>query len=376
MDIGIIQPELIYPRGAEKQVCKLSYYLTKMGHEVTIYTFEKKEPYIFDPLLKDVEIISLNVRWFVDIPYGQEYLRWLYLIKKISKKVKEHDVINAHNHPAQWISKFTKIPTIWMCNEPPMYYNIPKDIRRLKYFFHDSFDRYLSSNVRLVLALDSIMKEIIKEKYLNKRVEIIGSGVDLNRKIKHSNNNYFDVLFVGPIYPQKRPLDIIQVCSLIKEKVSNLRLHFVGDVILPELKKEMVTLSQKNSLDIIFYNSVSDEKLYELYDVADMVVFVPEAQPWGIFPLETILAGIPTIISDQCGIKDILPNDFPIVETGNFKQIASRILEIIENYEEYRKKTNEISKIISEKYSWEAYSKRMVNIFNFFIKKSPSKREV
>ena len=39
--------------GAEKQVCKLSYYLDKMGHDVTIYTFEKEENCVFNPLLKN-----------------------------------------------------------------------------------------------------------------------------------------------------------------------------------------------------------------------------------------------------------------------------------------------------------------------------------
>ena len=59
MDIGIVHPELIYPRGAEKQVCKLSYYLNKMGHDITIYTFEKEDNYIFDSYLENVKIVSL-----------------------------------------------------------------------------------------------------------------------------------------------------------------------------------------------------------------------------------------------------------------------------------------------------------------------------
>ena len=66
MDIGIVHPELIYPRGAEKQVCKLSYYLDKMGHDVTIYTFEKEKKYAFDPLLENVDIISLNKKWSIN----------------------------------------------------------------------------------------------------------------------------------------------------------------------------------------------------------------------------------------------------------------------------------------------------------------------
>ena len=52
MDIGIVHPELIYPRGAEKQVCKLCYYLNKMGHDVTVYTFEKEGTYRLIDYLK------------------------------------------------------------------------------------------------------------------------------------------------------------------------------------------------------------------------------------------------------------------------------------------------------------------------------------
>ncbi|MCE7700140.1 MAG: glycosyltransferase, partial [Methanobacterium paludis] len=114
MNIGIVHPELIYPRGAEKQVCELSYHLNKMGHEVTIYTFQKEDDYIFDSLLKNVNIISLNTKWIINSIFEFNQLRWAHLIKKISLKIGDHDIINAHNHPAQWIAKFTDIPTVWM----------------------------------------------------------------------------------------------------------------------------------------------------------------------------------------------------------------------------------------------------------------------
>ena len=47
----MIHPELSHPRGAEKQVCKLCYFLDKMGHDITFYTFEKENNYVFDYLL-------------------------------------------------------------------------------------------------------------------------------------------------------------------------------------------------------------------------------------------------------------------------------------------------------------------------------------
>lgn len=360
MDIGIINPELIYPRGAEKQACKLCYFLDKMGHEVTFYTFEKAENYLFDPLLSNVEIISLNKSWTLKNSYWMvEEVRWAYLIKKLSQKLKKHDILNAHNHPAQWISKFTDIPVVWMCNEPYLYY--------YNFYFksiHNKVDGTLTSNVKLILSLDSKMEEIIKKMYPKPPIKTIGSGAGLEKKIKHVENNYFDSIFVGPIHPQKCPLDVVKAFVVVKEKIPNVRLHFVGAIVSTNLKREMEKIASNHSLEIIFHGSISDENLYELYDIADIAIFVPELQPWGIFPLETILGGIPTIISNQCGITDILPQDFPIVETKNVNELASKILEINENYSEYVNKTIAVSKIISEEYSWESYSKKMVNIFN------------
>ncbi len=364
MDIGILHPELIYPRGAEKQVCKLSHYLDKMGHDVTIYTFEKKEDCVFNPLLENIEIISLDEKWISGPSYTYNLVRWHSLIKKISEKIEDHDIINAHNHPAQWISKYTDIPTVWTCNEPYQH-NISSYMKKM-YSIHSLIDRKLTLSTKLILSLSDRIKEIIKSRYPDKKVNVSYSGADLDRKVKHEDNDHFDAIFVGPIQPQKHPFDIIKAFSLINEDIENARLHFVGNTtsfISKKMKNEMIKYAEKNNINATFYGSVSNDKLYELYNIADISVFVSEAEPWGIFPLETILGGIPTIISDQCGVKDILPSDHPIIETGNIRQLAAKILEIRDNYNEYKNKTVKTSKMVSEKYSWKAYSKRMENIF-------------
>jgi glycosyltransferase involved in cell wall biosynthesis len=327
-----------------------------MGHDVTIYTFEKKENYGFDSSLENVNIVSLDTKWFISSIFSLNHFRWVHLIKKLSSKLGDHDIINAHNHPAQWISKFTDIPTVWMCNEP---------------YYRDNFiDKYYSANIQFTLPISHVIEKIIKNRYPQTKLETIGSGADLERDIKHIHNDYFDLIFVGPLHPKKRQLDIVKAFSLIKNDIKNVRLHFVGgnvDAYSDHIKKSMINLADKNGLNIFFYDSISNEELYSLYDVADISVFVPESEPWGIFPLETILGGIPTIISDQCGVKDILPDDHPVVETGNIKQLADKILEVKNNYDEYKNKTLQTSKTITENYSWESYSKRMESIFNKMI---------
>jgi glycosyltransferase involved in cell wall biosynthesis len=358
MDIGIVHPELIYPRGAEKQVCKLCFYLDKMGHDVTVYTFEKEENYLFDPLLKNVNIISLDTKWVINSIFGLNHIRWAYLIKKLSSKITDHDIINAHNHPAQWISKFTDIPTVWMCNEP--------------YYKDNRFDKYFSTNIKQALSISHGIETILKSRFPQINIETIGSGADLERIIKHVDNDYFDLIFVGPLHPKKRQLDIIKAFSLLKDKIPNARLHFVGGevgLLSKRLKSSMIDLAQKSQLEILFYDTISNEELYRLYDIADISVFVPESEPWGIFPLETILGGIPTILSDQCGVADILPENHPVIETGNIKQLAAKILDVKNNYTSYKDDTVKTSKLILKNYSWESYSKRMEKNFILTLEK-------
>ena len=168
MDIGIVHPELIYPRGAEKQVCKVAYYLNRMGHDVTIYLFEKKDNYVFDPLLKHVKLVSLDKKWFLNYLLGFNNPRWNQLIKEIASKLNGHDVINAQNHPAQWISAYTDIPTVWNCNEPYPYDSL---ISRLFY----RKDQTLSSNVKLIVSHNLTMTGLIHDIYPDARIEMAGT---------------------------------------------------------------------------------------------------------------------------------------------------------------------------------------------------------
>jgi Glycosyltransferase len=235
------------------------------------------------------------------------------------------------------------------------------------YSIHSLIDRKLTQSTELILSLSNRIKELIKIRYPDKKVDISYSGADLDQKVKHESNNHFDAIFVGPIQPQKHPFDIIKAFHLIKNDIENPRLHFVGNTtsfISKKMKSEMIKYAEKKDIETIFYGTVPNDKLYKLYNIADISIFVSESEPWGIFPLETILGGIPTIISDQCGIKDILPEYNPVVETGNIKDLACKIVEIKNNYSEYKHKTFETSKLVSKKYSWDAYSRRMENIFN------------
>ena len=377
MDIGLVNSHLVYPRGGERQVCKLAYYLNKMGNDVTIYTYEKTNPYFFDDELKNIDIIMLNKKAELSTLYefGINLPRWYYMNKKLNSLIKDHEILNYHNHPSQWVSHFNDIPSIWTCNEPSYYYfsgfsGIKGKLINKPANLAIKFDDYMT-NVDLIFALDSKMKEAVENRYSNRDVKVVGSGAELERNVIHIQNDYYDIICVGPIQDQRHTLDIVNAVSLLKDEIrKNIRIYLVGKVMSKEVYENIQKVSHENSIEIIFYESISNEELYDLYDIADLSIFVPELQPWGIFPLETILAGIPTIISDACGITDIMTKDYLsnfIVTTGDIVSLSNKIEEMIENEEFFINKTVKMSNLIKKDYSWESYSKRIFKEFSEII---------
>jgi len=369
LNIGLINSDLVLPRGGQKQLCYLAYYLKKFGHDVTIYTYEKKKPYIYDSLIENIEIKELGVDFYKPhkVTWGEILLRYITLSKKLSQLIsKNHDIINPHCVPSQLVMPFLKTKNaVWMCNEPMIWnYFSWKFSQILPIFWIYALDKCAVSWFTKVCMLDKKMEKIVNEHYSCDTC-VVGSAVDWDVPVHHIENDFFDVFMVGAAGPQKRPIDIIKAVSELPQNIKKrTRVILVGNTHPIEYKMEMHTIANKNSVNLIHYDEVTTKQLRNLYAVADVSLFVPELQPWGIFPLESILAGVPVIISDQCGVTDILRNfNVPIVSTGNISDITKALIDMLENREKYLRCLPSIQEFLKNNYTWEKYTYRMVDIY-------------
>lgn len=359
-----MHPTLDVPRGAERQICELAFYLDKMGNEVTMYVFDgNSNDFLLNYLLENVDIVSLGKNWHIwhknIITSSVNIPRWYKMTRELSKELKNHDVLNLHNTPANWMSSFTDIPSFWTCNEPA-YINIsPNPIFKSILKPYRIFDNHLTQS-ELIGVLDKRMKGIVGKLYDND-VEVIGSGAGLLRPIEHIEDDFIDIIVVGPISHQRRSFDIVKACSIVNN--DKIKIHFIGKIDEQDLFNEMsLFIDSKCNFEVIFHGFVSDEELYHIWDLADLAIMASETQPWGIFPLEAILGKIPTITSDQIGINEFIDNDDFVFKMGDINQLASKIEEIIDNYEFYKNKTLKLSKIVDENYSWKGYSNRIYDV--------------
>lgn len=370
MDIGLVHPQLVFPRGAEKQICELAFHLNEMGNDITLYVFEEdKENFPLKNLLENINVVSLDKSWHIEtdnlIKSSVNIPRWYKMTKELSEKLDNHEVLNLHNTPANWISKFTDIPSVWTCNEPA-YLNASNVKLASLLKPYRVLDNRLTQ-AELICVLDERMKGIVGNMY-NNDIEIIGSGSGLLRPIEHVDDDFINIICVGPIIHQRRVFDIVKACSIVNNP--KIKIHFVGKIMDENLYKEMTDfINSKCNFEVIFHGFTSDDELYEIWDIADLAIMASETQPWGIFPLEAILGNIPTITSSQIGINEFIDNDEFIYEMGNVNELASKIEEIISNYDYFKEKTLKLSKVVDENYSWKGYSKRVYNILKEVSKK-------
>jgi glycosyltransferase involved in cell wall biosynthesis len=215
-----------------------------------------------------------------------------------------------------------------------------------------------------------MMEKMIAGQFPSARIEVSGSGAELDWSVKHLENGITDILCVAAFEPHKRQKDIVEAVAMAK--LDDVRVHFVGE---GRLKKEIGRLAKERKVEALFHGEVSEKRLGELYSIADVSVFVPELQPWGIFPLESILARIPTILSDQCGVAEIMEKGVPIVRSRDVESLSSVIADAAADRDRYIRDAEDTRKKIERDYNWAKYTERMLGTFRRALQSPEPDRE-
>lgn len=369
------------PRGAQRQAILLAREWQRAGHDVRIYTSELARPYAFDDLLAELQKVVVTEPWTTHLRHGGTLpgsnLVRLAHTHNVLKRLAHHlekdgiDVIHAHNHPAQWIAASTQIPVVWTCNEPPYWHYYPTLRNKLSDPAAQFYDAKVGKRLHEILVLDSRMAKMVGDAYPHTRIRIVGSGCELPGRLPSRGaapalgvpsveaDRWNVLTVIGGLYPQKRPLDAVD--AVAASGVSGATLHLVGQD-LSGMQEVLRKRALDQGVDLRWHPTVSEEHLLYLYANADAALFIPENQPWGIFPLEALLAGVPVVLSDEVGVREVLPENYPyVVRTGD-TQAAGRVLSELQKSTSFKHDTvKSAAALVREKYSWTACAARVLD---------------
>lgn len=243
---------------------------------------------------------------------------------------------------------------------------IPVILERLMKWFYSSMDEIRVPTVEYMSILES-------RGYDRSRMKIFRRGIDSNLfsmkdngksvlKEKFNIKDGITLLFTGRISKDKNLDFLLEVYKKLIEKKYDINLMLVGDG--PDL--DNIKEKTKNYKRVYLTGKIDQIKLPEIYSGADIFVFTSIADTFGMSVLEAQACGLPAVVSDSGGPKEIAIDCLTgfIAKSNNHEDWIEKIEKLIalrtSNYNAYQIFRERSRANIIENYNWESVLSELI----------------
>jgi glycosyltransferase involved in cell wall biosynthesis len=194
-------------------------------------------------------------------------------------------------------------------------------------------ERYGMMEADAVCAVSNLTRKIVIEKYgiTAEKVFTLHNAVEPTGK-EVVRDKYVDekiVTFLGRVTFQKGPEYFVEAAKKVLEKVPNVRFVLAGDGdMMAQTIRRVAELGIADRFHFTGFLRGSDIDL--MFGMSDVYVMPSISEPFGISPLEAMRANVPTIISKQSGVAEVLTHAIK-VDFWDIDGLADAIYGII-NY--------------------------------------------
>ena len=201
-------------------------------------------------------------------------------------------------------------------------------------FFVRRYSREGLKKCRYIIAISEFTKQelISKLGVRGDKIVVIKNGMnqEIFKPIKDTDPKSIEplypeskkILHVGTEVDRKNVSTLLKAFYLVKKKDPNIKLIRIGR---PSFKDTIQRLGLNK--DVHYITNISNERLNEIYNLCDILVFPSTYEGWGAPGLEAASAGTPVICSDIPIFREVF-QDFPkFFPATNFQKLAALILE-------------------------------------------------
>lgn len=370
--------------GISRVVHDLAHAMANKDHEVHVVTCrENIEPEFENDkgvFVHRTYTYNINTTNFVDWVMQLNFS----LLEKATKLMNEEkfDVIHAHDWVVAYAAK-----TLKHAFSVPLVSTIHATEHGRNHGLHNDMQRYISS-VEWLLTYES-WRVICNSEYMRNetmnvfqlpedKLRVINNGVQLDmfkgieRDYDFRRNFAYDnekiIFFVGRLVQEKGVQVLLDAVPQIMDRYNDVKFIIAGKG--PQydyLRYKADSMGISNKVYLTGY--LSEENLMKLYKCADIAVFPSLYEPFGIVALESMVANVPAVVTDTCGLGEIVEHgvDGMKAYTGNAQSLADCILALLFNPDLAENvKANALKKVYSM-YNWEKISDETLDTYNEVI---------
>lgn len=365
--------------GGPTKVCyDISKELVKNGHDVTVYTTDGFKSKLNVETNKCLDVDGIKTYYFKNI---SRYLaRTLvlpipYYLPMIAKrKLNEFDVIHIHEY---------RIVSAIVIHHYAKKYNVPYILQghgsvlptferqKLKKIFDILFGyRILKDASKLIALTDAQVKQYIKMGVDKEKIEVVPNGIDWSefaslpekgqfRKKYSIEESQKMILYLGRIHEIKGIDMLVDAFSEFIKKVDDAKLVIAGpdDRFLSILEKQIGGLELTDK--ILFTGPLYGIDKLKAYIDADVYVLPSIYETFPMTVIEACACGTPVIITDRCGIADIVDGNVGYVVKYNKEQLRDAML----SDDEGGRFGEEGRKLVRRKFGWDKIVTHVVQIY-------------
>ncbi len=239
-------------------------------------------------------------------------------------------------------------------------------------------EKMLERSDKIIAVSDFTRRELLQYYKLKAaKIRVVHNGVDIDkfkpvadkRRVKAElglNPEDLAILSVGRLYARKGLFTLIESMSRVVKRFKNAKFIISGKGQSNEMAK-LVDHAQKLGVkdNIVFTGYFPDKKLPKLYQAADVFAFSTFYENLPFAVLEALATGLPVVTTKVGGIPEMIEdgrNGF-LVEPFNSKQLADRILYLLEHPSVASEMGAFARKVIEERFDWRLIVQKVLRVY-------------
>ncbi|OGO20956.1 MAG: hypothetical protein A2Z15_02870 [Chloroflexi bacterium RBG_16_50_11] len=367
--------------GPPRNAYGLCKELAKRGHEVTVFTTdvldgrnrikERRET------ADGIEIRRFR-NWSNYVAFRHRIFLSPGMISAMRKDLKSFDIVH--------LNEFRTLQNL-MAHHYAMKYEVPYVVQTrgslinvaakqgLKSLFDAIGGRTLLRDASRLIALAPLEVEQYKSYGVEAgKIDIIPNGIDLSEydnlpprggfRQKHGiGEEQKVILFLGRLHQTKGIDLLINAFAGLAKDLSDARLVVAGpdDGYLPALKN--LTAELKLEEKVIFTGPVYGEQKLAAYVDADVYALTSSFEAFGISILESLACGTPVVVTDRCGIADIIRDKAGLVVPYDTAPLKDALRQMLGNEQKRQQYGRDGQALVRGKYGWGAIAEEMEGVY-------------
>lgn len=298
----------------------------------------------------------------------------------VSKNIETPDLIHAHHvYPDGY--GIMNLSNKWNL---PLIIDIHGADSLKNWLDHNRLNRKIMETLnfsdKIICVSESLEDMILQLNIDEEKIQYVPLGVNIE-KFKPRNKEKLKkeleisekkiILFVGQLIKRKGINYLLKALTNVIESNENIEVIIIGNG--PE-KDNLLNLSRELNLEnfVRFTGEIKGDKLAKWYSAADLFVLPSLAEGRPIVIYEAMASECAIVASNVDGIPEQVKDEYNgfLVEPKDTKTLADKLEFLLENEEIMEKmKKNSRKRIINENWTWEGYSKKIMEIYVDLLEK-------